>query len=87
MSSEEREFRNQVLAALTSVAMPVASCGWRGSVAGRQFIAASPWVDEKGPDTANRAFHEALERAGLNISTANIFVLSPENPLTRGLEE
>jgi len=86
----ERDIGAKVVAALSQAAIPVTFFDWNyvPELQEWQLIIASPWVDTKGPHTANRAVVDALKRAGIygDVPMRRVFLRSPNDPIVKSAQ-
>lgn len=85
----DRDIGAKVISALKDAAMPVTFFDWNyvPQLEEWQLVIASPWVDAKGPHTANRALIDALRRARIyeDVPMRRVFLRSPNDPIVKAL--
>ena len=81
----------KIIAALNQASIPVTFFDWNYApeLEEWQLIIASPWVDTKGPRTANRALVDALGRAGIyeEVPMRRVFLRSPNDPVVKSIQQ
>jgi hypothetical protein len=86
----DRDTGAKVIAALHQAAIPVTLFDWNyiPELQEWQLIIASPWVDTKGPHTANRALVDALKQAGVydDVPIRRVFLRSPNDPIVKSIQ-